>query len=1130
MKKLKKLLLINWLYFSKQLIEVGDINFLTGKNGAGKSTVIDALQIVLLGETSARNFNQAANEKSQRTLDGYLRADLDGRTPGSRRGCDFSSYIACEFQDEAEGTSFVTGIIFDCYSDGARQERYFIYDGVIPESCFLEGKKPMDISELRSYLRQRYAARQKMYDGHKQYRIDMLAKWNVHNEQVTRMLKKAVSFRPIVDIQKFITENICDIPDKPNIEDMQQNIRDYKKHEQMAQRQEEKLSALQEISRLYREMQSAFDRWEQQHFLVLWAQKEDLAGQVQQRRLEQEDCRVEAEKAGAEFERLSGLIVQKEQRKTELIAACAQSSVAQEEEKLRTNKDRLLQEQKDLLKQLRDSSVKIKREALLLSRFCEAISDWPADEILMPVIRAAGAVHTAYTGFLNADEQVFSQPAAIFEKVQEVTAGFMDAVRTSAYQVDTLLSRLKREQDQRRAALANLQKNIKTYSKELLQLRSRIAVALERQAGHPVEINILADVLEIAEAEEAWRNAVEGYLNTQKFHLLIDPPYYEDALAVYDRIKKDFNSSSFGLVDIAKLREKERIIPRPDSLAQKIETENNLARSYIDYLLGRVVCCSNAGQLRHHRTAITADGMVYQNYVARPLRRSWMENAFIGRRAVALQIAQLEADMRSAGAEIARWEPVSAQLEAHKSRDVLFSQFFVQGEAAQRCAGYVRGLEAAKELEQIDDTLSHLDLFWLDQQRQQIRELDVEIAALGKDRLLANRENALREERVRKLEQEELPELYRRLTAAEDRLAEEFPSEFVEKTGIPRYQQEFQRLKRAAVIAKNFENRLAQTQKERDTAQQKLFQARADYVRTFQPCSFSVESMVNDEFEQEQHLLEQSELPKYREKIVAARESALEQFQNDFLAKLKSSIDQVQDQVKSLNRALRRLHSDTEQYQFRADRNPDYAEYYDMIMAPELMEGEGGLFTLPFQQKYGKLIEELFSRLAMSDDTQLNARKQTELQQSIELYTDFRTYLRFDLETTDRSGSKQLLSQTLNTKSGGETQTPFYIAVLASFAQLYQVNNLSSLNNTVRLVVFDEAFNKMDGERIIESVRLLREFGLQAIICTPPDKLPDIMPLADRTFLVNKDLVKGRYCMHVLHWSKENNAWNKAES
>lgn len=87
MKKLKKILLINWLYFSKEVIEVGDVNFLTGKNGAGKSTVIDALQIVLLGETNARNFNLAANERSQRTLDGYLRADMDenNRIPAEAR-------------------------------------------------------------------------------------------------------------------------------------------------------------------------------------------------------------------------------------------------------------------------------------------------------------------------------------------------------------------------------------------------------------------------------------------------------------------------------------------------------------------------------------------------------------------------------------------------------------------------------------------------------------------------------------------------------------------------------------------------------------------------------------------------------------------------------------------------------------------------------------------------------------------------------------------------------------------------------------------------------------------------------------------------------------------------------------
>ena len=153
MKKLKKILLINWLYFSKEIIEVGDINFLTGKNGAGKSTVIDALQIVLLGETNARNFNQAANEKSQRTLDGYLRADMDENNPYSRRGKDFSSYIACEFQDDVVGSSFVTGVVFDCRSDGSRQERFFICVGTLPENCFVENGEAMEIPALRRFLK-----------------------------------------------------------------------------------------------------------------------------------------------------------------------------------------------------------------------------------------------------------------------------------------------------------------------------------------------------------------------------------------------------------------------------------------------------------------------------------------------------------------------------------------------------------------------------------------------------------------------------------------------------------------------------------------------------------------------------------------------------------------------------------------------------------------------------------------------------------------------------------------------------------------------------------------------------------------------------------------------------------------
>ena len=76
MKILKKLLLIHWHYFSHEVIEFDKINFLTGKNASGKSTVIDALQLLFLADTSGSYFNKAANGKSNRTLSGYLRGEL----------------------------------------------------------------------------------------------------------------------------------------------------------------------------------------------------------------------------------------------------------------------------------------------------------------------------------------------------------------------------------------------------------------------------------------------------------------------------------------------------------------------------------------------------------------------------------------------------------------------------------------------------------------------------------------------------------------------------------------------------------------------------------------------------------------------------------------------------------------------------------------------------------------------------------------------------------------------------------------------------------------------------------------------------------------------------------------------
>ncbi len=1112
MKKLKKILLINWLYFDKELIEVGDVNFLTGKNGAGKSTVIDALQIVLLGETNARNFNLAANERSQRTLDGYLRADMDENNPCSRRGKDFSSYIVCEFYDDVERSSFVCGVMFDCRSDGSRRDHFFIYTGTLPENCFIENGEAIDLPDLRRYLKEN-CRRAEVYDTQWEYRNNLLSRWNVHTEQVLRMLKKAVSFRPIVDIQQFITENICDIPDKPDIEAMQQNIRDYKRHEQMAQRQEEKLAALNEISRLHGEMRRAAERWKLESFLVHWSRRETLQAQIDGREQEKRTRGEERTAAQQNIDRLAAEVQQKEAQRQEHIRKKDSSDAYRELEELDKAGRRLLDEQEKLTRKLENEALEIKREALRLEHLSETILGWDEEAALDAVCEAAEQVRGAYAALKSGEMSIFAQPQSVFEDAQQATDALTSALQEASHKLGDRLAEAREQLGQKKTVLAGLRDNVKDYPRGLLACRSRLENELAQQAGKKVAVDILADVLEIA--DEAWRGAVEGYLGSQKFYFLVEPAYYPQALRIYDSIKRDSKFRAYGLVDIGKLREKEKISPMDGSLAGKVETENPLARTYVDYLLGRVKCCASVDELRQYKTAITAEGMLYQGYVARALSRERMDDAFIGRYAVTLRIRRLEEETAQLEGEIAHREPVFAVLSRQKQP--LLLPYFVQKVVPERQGDYLRVEEIREENAALEEQRKQVNLMWIEEQEKLIESLSEKIHALNRQKEEQISLRGQLDERIRQLTDEILPEQYRERGEMQAFLDREYTEAYRDETGVPRYRMELERLKKPENVLRAFSENREQVEKDTETARSRLFAARREYAERFAPCSFRVEALDNDEFDAERRVLEESELPRYRRKIKAARESAMEQFQNDFLSKLKSSIEQVQAQVKNLNRALRQAQFGTDSYQFRVDRNPDYADYYDMIMAPELMEGDITLFSAQFQQKYGPLIDKLFSQITMADDTQLNIRKQSELQENIERYTDFRTYLKFDLETTDQNGSKQLLSQTMGTKSGGETQTPFYISVLASFAQLYRVSDTSSLGNTVRLVVFDEAFNKMDSERIVESVRLLRKMGLQAVICTPPDKVADLMPIADRTLLVDKQ----KYRMHILPFGKE---------
>lgn len=119
MKKLTRLLLIHWHYFTHETVSFETLNFLTGKNASGKSTIIDAMQLVLLGDSSGSYFNKAASGKGNRSLMGYLKGELgDDEDSGFKylRNGRFTSYIALEFFNEEKNRYFTGG----CCQQGKR--------------------------------------------------------------------------------------------------------------------------------------------------------------------------------------------------------------------------------------------------------------------------------------------------------------------------------------------------------------------------------------------------------------------------------------------------------------------------------------------------------------------------------------------------------------------------------------------------------------------------------------------------------------------------------------------------------------------------------------------------------------------------------------------------------------------------------------------------------------------------------------------------------------------------------------------------------------------------------------------------------------------------------------------------
>jgi hypothetical protein len=110
----------------------------------------------------------------------------------------------------------------------------------------------MDIRALRQYLKHTYSPNHKYTtETNKDFREKLYGKLGGLPQKFGTLLKKAVPFNPIADIQKFITEFVCDEQQNIDIGLIQENIRHYQSLEEESAKLQTRMQALEQINETY---------------------------------------------------------------------------------------------------------------------------------------------------------------------------------------------------------------------------------------------------------------------------------------------------------------------------------------------------------------------------------------------------------------------------------------------------------------------------------------------------------------------------------------------------------------------------------------------------------------------------------------------------------------------------------------------------------------------------------------------------------------------------------------------------------------------------------------------------------------------------------------------------------------
>ena len=661
---------------------------------------------------------------------------------------------------------------------------------------------------------------------------------------------------------------------------------------------------------------------------------------------------------------------------------------------------------------------------------------------------------------------------------------------------------LRKEQADKRAELDAVSGGKWVYPHGDAATRVRDAVNAElKSRGMQPDAKIFCELLAVA--DESWQDCVEACLGDRRFDILVPPAHYEAAKSAFVALKDKVGPIS--LLDTPGIRKANRHAETApaDSLAAQVTSENPLAAQYADTILRRIVCCDTPETLEQYPDSATRDLLRHHPFRLERLRTPQRYIGLEARRARAGALAEeLEA--------LAERTRTAAQTEQNLKTAYDQYQNFQRGTAPQQLAGLWEARTAAEKA------------------RNAVAEQEGKLAEYRENPLL---QEMYREEETREAAWEAartaVEQVGGDIRVCEKQIAS---CEAEQKKAGETAQQSadaarkffaahplLEPLARTRMQALAPADKPAAAAQAAEKAQARLDDALTAYLTgTLEPaqkaynehyvCDYPLGLAGLDQYRAQHESLVRIDLERYAARLEQAQRDCKDRFRKDILFRMKDDIFNARRQFRELNKVMEQLTYGEEVYRFELgpSRDPQLAAFYQVIVDKgnqQMTDGDSlDNLAATADPVYERQVDELMEKIMADVDENTRARQEGRRPENVTLsdYVDYRTYLDYDIKVTNTvSGQQASLSRVSRDSSGGENQAPFYVAICASLLQIYQKSE-----NSIRLVLLDEAFSKMTSDRIRPMMELFRRLQLQVILISTVEKSTAIQPYCDITYSI----------------------------